>query len=219
MVIPPGGERQAAADFPGKIFPEPGCCVLTWASQVETGLRRKAPAVAGVGGLARPGRPKGRVTMKKSICLLIILAAAISCSGKSLANLVGSKIDRIENGLTAFTSPRNVFQAGPPKSGNVMTLPERMRHYHTPGLSIAVIEDFKLERASRRRSPKYTFHSPPTKSGPQRRLERRTRDVPALDTVFLGAKRTRPERDDDNIRPGGPGVLFEGMAIAFVSFD
>jgi hypothetical protein len=56
---------------------------------------------------------------------------------------VGEKINRIENGLVAFTP-------GVPDTGQArekLTLSQRMAHYKIPGVSIAVINNSKIEWA------------------------------------------------------------------------
>jgi CubicO group peptidase (beta-lactamase class C family) len=73
------------------------------------------------------------------------LLALISCSRNSPDALLKQRIDRIENGLVEFTSSKGLFQVGSVKSEDLKTLAERMKHYHTPGVSMAVIKDFALD--------------------------------------------------------------------------
>jgi CubicO group peptidase (beta-lactamase class C family) len=85
--------------------------------------------------------------MRRFICLMTIILAAISCSRKSPDARVKQRIDRIENGLVEFTSSKDLFLAGSVKSENLRTLAERMKHYRAPGVSIAVVNDFALDWA------------------------------------------------------------------------
>ena len=85
--------------------------------------------------------------MHRFICLMTTLLALISCSRNSPDALLKQRIDRIENGLVEFTSPKGLFQVGSVKSEDLRTLAERMKHYHTPGVSMAVIKDFALDWA------------------------------------------------------------------------
>ena len=85
--------------------------------------------------------------MRRFICLMTILLSIISCSRENSDALVRQRIVRIENGLIEFTSPKDLFQAGSVEGGSLRALAERMNHYHTPGVSIAVINDFALDWA------------------------------------------------------------------------
>lgn len=78
---------------------------------------------------------------------MTISLAAISCSRNDRDALVKQRIDRVENGLVEFTSPGDLFQARGAESGSFRTLSERMKHYNTPGVSIAVIDDFAVDWA------------------------------------------------------------------------
>ena len=85
--------------------------------------------------------------MRRLICLMTILLAFISCSRKNSDELVKQRIDRIENGLVEFTSPKDLLRVGSVKSEDLRKLADRMKHYHTPGVSMAVIKDFALDWA------------------------------------------------------------------------
>jgi CubicO group peptidase (beta-lactamase class C family) len=85
--------------------------------------------------------------MHRLVCLMTVLLAVISCSQKTSDDLVKQRIDRIENGLVEFTSPKGLFQVASVKSEDLRTLAERMKYYHTPGVSTAVIKDFALDWA------------------------------------------------------------------------
>jgi CubicO group peptidase (beta-lactamase class C family) len=85
--------------------------------------------------------------MPRWICLIAIPLALISCSPKGPDALAAQRIARFESGLVPFTSVEGLFQAVPVKTENRKPLAERMAQYHTPGVSLAVIEDFKLDWA------------------------------------------------------------------------
>ncbi len=85
--------------------------------------------------------------MNGFLASIAIVLSLISSLGKDPDALVRQRIDRIENGLIEFSSPKELFQVGGIPSGNLKTLAERMAHYHTPGVSIAVIDDFALDWA------------------------------------------------------------------------
>jgi len=84
--------------------------------------------------------------MHKLIISLTLLFALISCSSQKDNLQIEQKIQRIENGLVEFSSPGDMFQADSAKK-DLKTLAERMAHYKVPGVSIAVMNDFKLEWA------------------------------------------------------------------------
>jgi len=50
-----------------------------------------------------------------------------------------AKMFRVENGLVHMTTN------GQPEWGKTSTLAERMEHYQVPGVSIAVIDNYKLD--------------------------------------------------------------------------
>ena len=85
--------------------------------------------------------------MNGFISSIMIVLSLISSSGNDPDALVRQRIDRIENGLIEFTSLRDLFQTGGVEGKSLKTLEERMVHYHTPGVSIAVINDLALEWA------------------------------------------------------------------------
>jgi CubicO group peptidase (beta-lactamase class C family) len=86
-------------------------------------------------------------TMRRSIWLVTVCLAVLSCSPGRLSDPVQPRIDRIENGLVAFASAKDLFQTGSAKKEDLRTLADRMTQYHTPGVSIAVIRDFALDWA------------------------------------------------------------------------
>jgi CubicO group peptidase (beta-lactamase class C family) len=85
--------------------------------------------------------------MNGFIYSMTIVLALISGSGKDSDALARQRIDRIEKGLIEFASPKDMFQTGSVEARSLRTLAERMVHYHTPGVSIAVIDEFALDWA------------------------------------------------------------------------
>ncbi len=85
--------------------------------------------------------------MRKFIVSIIAFLTIVSCSSQTTKLQIKQKIQNIENNLVEFTSPMDMFQADSTKLKNLKTLSERMVHYKVPGVSIAVINDFKLEWA------------------------------------------------------------------------
>lgn len=85
--------------------------------------------------------------MNGFLASIAVVLSLISSLGEDPDALVRQRIDRIENGLIEFTSPKDLFQAVPVEGGSLKTLTERMTHYRTPGVSIAVIDDFALDWA------------------------------------------------------------------------
>lgn len=78
-----------------------------------------------------------RFQIVASFCLLTICSLNVACTGNA------SK-DRIENGLIEFKSPAAMFNPDSTQLANPKPLEERMAHYNTPGVSIAVIDNFEL---------------------------------------------------------------------------
>lgn len=85
--------------------------------------------------------------MRKLIISITVLLAIISCSSQKAKLDIEQKTQNIESSLVEFTSPNNVFQADSSNLQNTQTLSERMAHYKVPGISIAVINDNKIEWA------------------------------------------------------------------------
>jgi CubicO group peptidase (beta-lactamase class C family) len=84
--------------------------------------------------------------MHRLIFLLTLFLIILSCSSQKDKFQIEQKIHRIENGLVEFSSPGDMFQVDSSRN-DLKTLSDRMAHYKVPGVSIAVINDFKLEWA------------------------------------------------------------------------
>ncbi len=81
--------------------------------------------------------------MQKLIMIITVFSIICSCSQERSK----SRIDRIENGLIEFelNSSVSLFQPDSAQLANTRTLAERMEHYKTPGVSIAVVNNNQIE--------------------------------------------------------------------------
>jgi CubicO group peptidase (beta-lactamase class C family) len=113
----------------------------------KKGVSCEKPGARSARTARRDGLLRRKGNMKKPLFLLLILSATLSCSGNHPNDRVKQRIGRVENGLVEFASPKDIFQVGPAKNEDLKTLAGRMKHYHTPGVSIAVIENFALDWA------------------------------------------------------------------------
>lgn len=102
--------------------------------------------------------------MRKGIILLFILLLFISCSSKDENSQVEQRIQSIENGLVEMSAPTltEQFQAERIEKAKKQTLTERMKHYNVPGVSIAVINDYRIEWAKGYGSVKIGSSTPVT---------------------------------------------------------
>lgn len=85
--------------------------------------------------------------MRKLIILITVLLTIISCSQQETKSLIEQRIQNIENSLVEFTPQTDMFQVDSTRIKNLKRLSERMAHYKVPGVSIALINGFKLEWA------------------------------------------------------------------------
>jgi CubicO group peptidase (beta-lactamase class C family) len=85
--------------------------------------------------------------MRKLIVPVTILLTIVSCSSQKESIQIEQSIKRIENSLVEMSSPSlaEQFNAERVKTANKVTLSDRMEHYNVPGISIAVINDYKAE--------------------------------------------------------------------------
>jgi CubicO group peptidase (beta-lactamase class C family) len=79
--------------------------------------------------------------MRKSIVVITALLTFVSCSSQKEKLQIAQKIQNVENGLVEFT-PGPQEQAQVPRK---MALSERMAYYKVPGVSMAVINNNKIE--------------------------------------------------------------------------
>src|SRR5258706_5126986 len=85
-----------------------------------------------------------RVLEVLPMCLCaLVLGSPIACTNARAANdsttVAEEHIRRVTAGLLIDAAGDGVYQSG--------TLRDRMAHYHTPGVSIAVVNEFKLDWA------------------------------------------------------------------------
>ncbi|HUS86649.1 MAG TPA: serine hydrolase domain-containing protein [Bacteroidales bacterium] len=83
--------------------------------------------------------------MHELIVKITVLLIIVSCSQQRNKSSIEQRIYRIENGLIEFKSPAGMFQPDSEQLADPKILTERMEHYKTPGLSIAVINDNQIE--------------------------------------------------------------------------
>ncbi|UCH84702.1 MAG: beta-lactamase family protein, partial [Candidatus Latescibacterota bacterium] len=78
--------------------------------------------------------------MRKWIIATLISFIFAPAPSDGESSKVEQRIQRIENGLVAFTSPKDMIE--PSMSDTVTTHPlaKRMTHYNIPGVSVAVID-------------------------------------------------------------------------------
>lgn len=80
--------------------------------------------------------------MRKLIATITVLLIIFSCSQPKISSSIKQRIYRIENGLIEFKSMSGMFQSDSAQLANPKTLTERMEHYKTPGVSIAVTNEY-----------------------------------------------------------------------------
>lgn len=85
--------------------------------------------------------------MRTLIIAITVLLTIISCSSQKADLKLEQKIQRIENGLVELSSPSlsEQIQAASAEASKKVALSQRMTHYQVPGISIAVINDYKIE--------------------------------------------------------------------------
>jgi len=83
--------------------------------------------------------------MHKLIVTITVLLIIVSCSQQKTNLGIDQRIHHIESSLIEFKSPAGMFQPDSTQHANLKTLTERMEHYKVPGVSIAVINDYKIE--------------------------------------------------------------------------
>jgi CubicO group peptidase (beta-lactamase class C family) len=81
--------------------------------------------------------------MRKLIATMAVLSILISCSQRE-PNQVVQRMHRVENGLE-IKSPADKFRLDSTQPANAKTILEMMEHYKVPGVSIAVINDNRIE--------------------------------------------------------------------------
>jgi CubicO group peptidase (beta-lactamase class C family) len=85
--------------------------------------------------------------MRKIACVILVSFSILSCSDKTSRDVAGQRMARFETGLVEFTSIEGLFRAGLVKRDVRKSLAERMAYHKTPGVGVAVINDFALDGA------------------------------------------------------------------------
>jgi len=87
--------------------------------------------------------------MRTSLAFAAVFIAAVCCYAQEKTADIDERINRVENSLVELKvfSVAEIFRAGLGEPAERKTLSERMAHYNIPGVSIAVISDFRIEWA------------------------------------------------------------------------
>jgi hypothetical protein len=83
-------------------------------------------------------------TMRKLIPIMVVFSILTSCSPKG-PNQIAQRMHRVENGLVEIKSPADMLRLDSTQLANAKTIMERMEYYKVPGVSIAVINDDRIE--------------------------------------------------------------------------
>lgn len=85
--------------------------------------------------------------MKKFLFVIILMCSSVLLFAQGNENNVKEKIRKIENGVIEFKSFGGMFYPDSAQLANRLKLTDRMKNYNVPGLSIAVINNYKIEWA------------------------------------------------------------------------
>lgn len=97
--------------------------------------------------------------MKKCLIIVLVLIIPLSCSKQMNRGDIKERVSRIEHGLIPqqifnfktgtikYDLLEKIFQPGTAGTAQPKTMAERMKHYKTPGVSIAVINNNRIEWA------------------------------------------------------------------------
>jgi CubicO group peptidase (beta-lactamase class C family) len=89
---------------------------------------------------------KGKIVRKLMFTVAVVLTS-ISCASETTQLQTDMRPRNVESGLVPFTTPMAMFQPDSSVTHDSEGLPERMAHYNVPGVSIAVINDNKVDWA------------------------------------------------------------------------
>ena len=81
--------------------------------------------------------------MNKMVLLVYLLP--VFFTSELVAQNISEEIENIENGLIEFTTVDRVFQPDSIQLANPGKIAERMEYYKVPGVSIAVIDNYRLK--------------------------------------------------------------------------
>ncbi len=82
--------------------------------------------------------------MRKLITSIIVISIILSCTSIRTGPPVDQKMHNAENGLVAVNTPVEMLQPERTATADPKSLIERMQHYAVPGVSIALIDDYKI---------------------------------------------------------------------------
>lgn len=85
--------------------------------------------------------------MRKLVITAVVVLTSISCTSETTQLQTDLRPQNVESGLVPFTTPMAMFQPDSSVTHNSEGLLERMAHYKVPGVSIAVVDNNKLEWA------------------------------------------------------------------------
>jgi CubicO group peptidase (beta-lactamase class C family) len=85
--------------------------------------------------------------MRALIAVMAILMTTVCCFAQEQSAEIQKRIQSVESGLVAINPPSvaGILSVGRDASAKRTTLSERMANYTVPGVSIAVINDYKIE--------------------------------------------------------------------------
>ncbi|NIM18374.1 MAG: serine hydrolase [Candidatus Aminicenantes bacterium] len=88
-----------------------------------------------------------KVITRSLVFLTFFIVSIVAYSAQETKTGAAHKIRRIENSLKEFRGPMALFQAKRTGTQKKMVLSDRMAHYRVPGISIAVIDNYKVDWA------------------------------------------------------------------------
>jgi CubicO group peptidase (beta-lactamase class C family) len=83
-------------------------------------------------------------TFVVTAAILVVMASTLHGGENATTD---ERIHAVENGLIEFTAPADMLNPARTDAAVTMPLAERMAHYKIPGVSIAIINDYKVEWA------------------------------------------------------------------------
>jgi CubicO group peptidase (beta-lactamase class C family) len=77
--------------------------------------------------------------------IIFVFAVMVNIiAAQEIKEHVKEKIKNVENGLVEFTSPESIINPGKYDSPNKKSIETRMREFKVPGVSIAIVDDYKI---------------------------------------------------------------------------
>ena len=95
---------------------------------------------------------KQLMSNKKAITMVLVfltffIVSIMAYSAREAKTRIAQKSQRIENSLKEFRGPMALFQGKHTDTQKKMVLSDRMAHFKVPGVSIAVIDNYKVDWA------------------------------------------------------------------------